>query len=69
VIFVQHVHLLVILCDFFFWGCSKDKVYSSSPRTEEELKESICREILDIAAENLQKVNRNLSAGARNIYV
>jgi hypothetical protein len=25
-------------CDFYFWGCLKDKVYSSNPRREEELK-------------------------------
>jgi hypothetical protein len=31
-------------CDFL-GGCLKDKVYSSNPRTEEELKENICREI------------------------
>jgi hypothetical protein len=22
-------------CDFFFWGCVKDKVYNSNHRTEE----------------------------------
>jgi RNA polymerase-binding transcription factor DksA len=33
---------------------------SSNPRTEEELKENIRREISHIAAENLQKVNQNL---------
>jgi hypothetical protein len=32
---------------------------SSNPRTE-DLKENIRREISDIAAENLQKVNKNL---------
>jgi hypothetical protein len=25
-------------CDFFFWGCLKDNVYSSNPRMEGELK-------------------------------
>jgi RNA polymerase-binding transcription factor DksA len=34
-------------------------VASSNPRTEEELKENIRREISHIAAENLQKVNQN----------
>jgi hypothetical protein len=33
---------------------------SSNPWTEEELRENICREISNIAAENLQKVNENL---------
>jgi hypothetical protein len=32
---------------------------SSNSRTEEELKENIRREISNIAAENLQKVNQN----------
>jgi hypothetical protein len=36
------------LCDFFLWGCLKDKVYNNNPRKEEELKESICREISNI---------------------
>jgi hypothetical protein len=31
-------------CDFFFWVCLRDKVYSNNPRTEEEFKENIRRE-------------------------
>jgi hypothetical protein len=31
--------------DFFFWGCLKDRIYSNNPRTEEEMKGNICREI------------------------
>jgi hypothetical protein len=58
VIFGQHVHLILILA-ICFWGCLKDKVYSSNPRTEEE-KENIHREIANIPAEQLQKVNQNL---------
>jgi hypothetical protein len=46
-------------CDFFFWGCLKDKVYIINPRTE-EVKEITCREIANIPAERLQRVNRNL---------
>jgi DNA-binding SARP family transcriptional activator len=33
---------------------------SRNPRTEEELRENISREISNIAAENLQTVNQNL---------
>jgi hypothetical protein len=44
---------------FLFWHCLKDKVYSSNPQTE-ELKENIRREIANIPAEQLQKVNQNL---------
>jgi hypothetical protein len=47
-------------CDFFFWGCLKDKVYNSNPGTEGELKENIRREIANIPAEQLQNVNQNL---------
>jgi hypothetical protein len=32
----------------------------SNPRTEEELKENILREISNIPAENLRKVNQNI---------
>jgi hypothetical protein len=46
-------------CDFLFWDCLKDKVYSSNHRTE-ELKENIRREISNIPTEHLQKINQNL---------
>jgi hypothetical protein len=46
-------------CDFFFWGCLKDKVYNNNPRIE-ELKENIRREIANIPAEQLQMVQQNL---------
>jgi hypothetical protein len=49
----------LIPSDFFFWGCLKDKVYNSNPRTE-ELKENIHREIANIPAEQFPKVNQNL---------
>jgi hypothetical protein len=45
--------------DFFFWGHLKEKVYSNHPRTEEELKENIRREISNIPAVHLQEVNQN----------
>jgi hypothetical protein len=47
-------------CDFFFWGCLKDEVYSNNPRMEQERKENIHREISNIPAEHLQKVNQKL---------
>jgi hypothetical protein len=46
-------------CDFFFWGYLKDKVYNSNPQME-ELKENIYREIANIPAEQLRRVNKNL---------
>jgi hypothetical protein len=44
VTFGQHVHPILILVVFFFWGCLKDK-------DKEELKENIRREIVNIPAE------------------
>jgi hypothetical protein len=38
-------------------GYLKGKVYNSNPRTEEELKDNIHREIANIHAEELQSVN------------
>jgi hypothetical protein len=38
----------------------KDKIYNSDPRTEEERKENIRKEITNIPAEKPQKVNQNL---------
>jgi hypothetical protein len=60
VVFGQRVHVILILVIFFFPGCLKGKVYKSNPRTEEELKENIHREIANLSAEQLQRVNQNL---------
>jgi hypothetical protein len=57
VIFGQHVRLILILVIFFFCGCMKDNVYDRKPRTEEELKENIRKEIANIPAEELQRLN------------
>jgi hypothetical protein len=56
----QHVHPILHLVIFLLWGCLKDKVYKSNPQTEEQLKENIRREIANIPAERLQRVNQNL---------
>jgi hypothetical protein len=53
VAFGQHVHQILFLV-IFFWGCSKDKVYTSNAQTE-ELKDNIGREIASIPAEQLQR--------------
>jgi hypothetical protein len=45
-------------CDFFFWGCLKDKVHNSNPGME-ELKENIHRDIAVTPAEQLQRVKQN----------
>ena len=44
------------ICDFFLWGYLKGKVYISKPRTLEELKDSIRREIAAIDNDLLQTV-------------
>jgi uncharacterized membrane protein len=59
VVFGQHIHPILILVIFFFWGCLKNKVYNSNPQTE-ELKENIHREIANIPAEQFQRVNQNV---------
>jgi hypothetical protein len=56
--FGQHVHPILILVDFFFWGCLKDKVYYSNPLAEEELKKNR-KEIANIPAEQLENVYQN----------
>jgi hypothetical protein len=49
----------VILAIFSFWGCLKDKVYNSNLQLK-KLKENIRREIANIPAKQLQRVNQNL---------
>jgi hypothetical protein len=52
----------------FFWGHLKDKVYSNNPRTEEELKVNIRREISNIPAVQLQKVNKKSLPLVRGMF-
>jgi hypothetical protein len=47
-------------CDFVFWGCLEDEIYSSNLCTEEKLNENIRGEMANIPAEQLQRVNQNL---------
>jgi hypothetical protein len=46
-------------CDFFFWGCLKNKVYNSH-LVDGRTKKYINREIANIPAEQVQRVNQNL---------
>jgi hypothetical protein len=55
-------------CDFYLWGNLMDKVYRTNPHTEEELKERIRREILEVSLEELQ-VNFNLFKRYIYIYI
>ncbi|KAK7096852.1 hypothetical protein V1264_003899 [Littorina saxatilis] len=47
--------------DYFLWGYLKERVYTGNPRTSEELKESIRREIRRIPAEMLTRVVDNFN--------
>jgi hypothetical protein len=58
VVFGQHVHLILMPVIFFYCCCLKDKFDNSNLRTE-EVKENIRREIVNIPAEQLQRVNQN----------
>uniref|UniRef100_A0A0K0EGT5 Transposable element Tc3 transposase n=1 Tax=Strongyloides stercoralis TaxID=6248 RepID=A0A0K0EGT5_STRER len=45
--------------DFFLWGYLKDRVYSNSPKTLDELKENIERDIDNISEDMFQNVMRS----------
>lgn len=47
--------------DYFLWGYLKERVYAGNPRTSEELKDSIRREIRRIPAEMLTRVVDNFN--------
>jgi hypothetical protein len=47
-------------CDFFFWGCLKNKIYNRNPRKKEELKENIHKESANIPVEQLRRVKQTL---------
>jgi len=46
-------------CDFFLWGYLKSKVYVRKPRTVDDLKVSIRKEIATMPQEMLVNVMRN----------
>ena len=47
------------ICDFFLWGYLKARVYNPIPKTKEELKENIRREIKNIDKSILKSVFHN----------
>ena len=49
------------VCDFFLWGYLKNRVYTTRPRTLDELKQRIQEEIRGIPAEMLQRAMGNLN--------
>mgnify|MGYP003623301927 CR=1 FL=1 len=44
------------MCDFFLWGFLKERVYRDKPRTLDELKRAIRREVQQINQETLERV-------------
>jgi hypothetical protein len=48
-------------CDFFLWGYLKALVYQTKPRTLDELKDSIRREVEVISEEMLARVLTNFT--------
>jgi hypothetical protein len=44
--FLGHPGLQIWQLQFFLWGYLKERVYQTKPRTLQELKDSIYREIL-----------------------
>lgn len=47
------------MCDFFLWGYLKSRVYAAKPRTLEELKDAIRREIQLIDQQTLERAWEN----------
>ena len=49
------------VCDFFLWGYLKNRVYTTRPRTMDELKQRIQDEVRGIPTEMLQQAMGNLN--------
>ena len=54
-------------CDFFLWGCIKDKVYANNPHTLEELSNAIQTEIQSISEETCHSVIQNFAIRLRHL--
>jgi hypothetical protein len=57
------------VCDLLLWGYLKSRVYTTRPRTLDELKQRIEEEIRGIPAEMLQRSMGNLNNRLENVYV
>ncbi|KAK3849790.1 hypothetical protein Pcinc_043469 [Petrolisthes cinctipes] len=51
--------------DFFLWGYLTERVYVNKPKTLEQLKENINREIREVAPETLAAVMKHVMERAR----
>ncbi|XP_039307110.1 uncharacterized protein LOC120358168 [Solenopsis invicta] len=54
------------VCDFFLWGYLKERVYANKPRTLDQLRVNIRREIAEIKPAMLKKVNDNFEKRLEN---
>ncbi len=56
-------------CDFYLWGYLKSVVYNPLPKTLDELKANIEREIKKISKETLKKVFLDLEKRCQKIIL
>ena len=61
----KRTHVLEPSCDFFLWGYLKSKVYVRKPRTVDDLKVSIRKEIATVPQEMLVNVMQNFEERLR----
>lgn len=54
------------VCDFFLWGYLKQRVYANKPRTLDQLRANIWREIAEIKPAMLKKVYDNFEKRLEN---
>ena len=59
---------LNLTCDYFLWGHLKSVVYNPLPKTLEDLKANLEREIKKISKETLNSVFLNLKKGAKKLF-
>ncbi len=52
-------------CDFFLWGCMKDRVFATNPTSVEDLKATIMTVIQSVDVRTLWKVFQNVMKRAK----
>lgn len=54
-------------CDFFLWGYLKDRIYKNAPKTIDQLKSAITREIQTITTDLLERVSDGFEHRLRHL--
>jgi len=54
-------------CDYYLWGCLKDRVYRSAPKSIDDLKKAIQTEIEKIALNEIKEAIRNFRERLRAV--